>query len=192
MASDVLDIDDPNAEAYADDQEMAPTDDAVATVGEETLLVQQLKERATKKKGRGFNDGAQRSDRERRRGYQDDEEMRGDADPLEPDDDNLVASPSIEGWVIFVSGLHEEAQEDVILDTFSEYGDVKNINMNPDRRTGYIKGYALIEYDTKEEASTAIKNLNGQQVLGRTLRVTWAFAKSASSGDGRRRHRAHR
>lgn len=39
------------------------------------------------------------------------------------------------------------------------------------------QGYALIEYGEKEEADRAIKDLNGTDFLGQTLKVDFAFVK---------------
>jgi RNA-binding protein 8A len=34
------------------------------------------------------------------------------------------------------------------------------------RRTGYVKGYAFLEFETAKEARKAIENMNGKMFLG--------------------------
>ncbi|CAB9524965.1 RNA-binding protein 8A [Seminavis robusta] len=84
---------------------------------------------------------------------------------------------SVEGWVVFVTGIHEEAQEDDISDAFSDHGTVTKMQMNVDRQTGLAKGYALVEYASQTEAQDAINNLHGAKILGKTIAVNWAFVK---------------
>jgi RNA-binding protein 8A len=84
---------------------------------------------------------------------------------------------SIEGWIVIVTGVHPEASEDDILDKFSEFGDVKNIHVNLDRRTGFVKGYALVEFDNYEDARSAIRTMNGKTILDQIVHVDWAFVK---------------
>lgn len=109
------------------------------------------------------------------------------------------------------------------MDRFSDYGEVKNLHLNLDRRTGYVKvrtsnrslrcgrvarraalsgflacpaarqrarcvdtvadaslfpqGYALVEYETKEEALKAIQEAPQEPFLEKVLSCDFAFVQ---------------
>merc|ERR1712176_181238 len=110
-------------------------------------------------------------------GAEDDGRYAGKAGAFESlphDDDAAGPARSIEGWVIIVSGVHEEAQEDDVFEAFAEFGDIKNLHLNLDRRTGFVKGYGLIEYETRQEAEAGIKSMDGLALLDQKLAVSWA------------------
>ncbi|XP_073301378.1 RNA-binding protein Y14A-like [Primulina huaijiensis] len=122
-----------------------------------------------KTKGRGFRDeAAAEADRNAR--------MSARFDSLDS-----VGGPgperSIEGWIILVTGVHEEAQEDDIQNVFGEFGEIKNLHLNLDRRTGFVKGYALLEYEKFDEAQRAITEMDGTELLTQPINVDWAFSK---------------
>ncbi|KAL9248355.1 hypothetical protein vseg_021686 [Gypsophila vaccaria] len=141
---------------------------------------------AVKTKGRGFRDDAADSDRNNRLSARDFDSLDSDGGP--------GPARSIEGWIVLVTGVHEEAQEEDLHNVFGEYGQLKNLHLNLDRRTGFVKGYALIEYEQFEEAQEAIKKMNGATMLDQTITVDWAFSNGSYKRRGNRRRspRAHR
>lgn len=84
---------------------------------------------------------------------------------------------SADGWVVFATGLHPEAQEEDAIDFFSAAGRVKTLSLGLARATGAVAGHALVEYADEDEARRAVAELDGADFLGERVRVDFAFVK---------------
>ena len=56
---------------------------------------------------------------------------------------------------------------------FNPCGEIDDISVIEDRNTGKIKGFGFISFATSEAVEAALK-LDGQELLGRPLRVSMA------------------
>ena len=72
---------------------------------------------------------------------------------------------------IYVGNLNWEMSESDLENLFAEYGAVVSARIIFDRQTNRSKGFGFIEMEEADAASAAIAALNGQEVLGRNLKV---------------------
>lgn len=72
---------------------------------------------------------------------------------------------------IFIGGLSYDLSEGDIICVFSQYGEVVNINLIRDRKTGSSKGFAFLCYEDQRSTILAVDNLNGIKLLNRIIRV---------------------
>jgi RNA-binding motif X-linked protein 2 len=73
-------------------------------------------------------------------------------------------------WV-FIGGLQYDLTEGDVVCVFSQYGEVVNINLVRDKKTGKSKGFCFLCYENQKSTVLAVDNLNGIKVTGRTIRV---------------------
>jgi RNA-binding motif protein, X-linked 2 len=65
---------------------------------------------------------------------------------------------------IFVGGLPYDLSEGDIISVFSQYGEVVNINLIRDKKTGKQKGFCFLCYEDQRSTVLAVDNFNGIKV----------------------------
>lgn len=85
---------------------------------------------------------------------------------------------------IFVGNLSYQTTQDELHQAFSAYGNVERVNIITDRDTGQPRGFAFVEMTERRDAETAISQLNGAELNGRTLNVNEARPKTNNGGFG--------
>ncbi len=85
---------------------------------------------------------------------------------------------------IFVGNLSYQATTADLQAAFEAYGSVERVNVVTDRDTGQPRGFAFIEMTDSNAAQTAITQLNGAELYGRSMNVNEARPKPAGGGGG--------
>ena len=83
---------------------------------------------------------------------------------------------------IYVGNCSFDVTEGQLRDLFATYGEVDKVNVITDRDTGRARGFAFVEMSDASAAQAAIKEVNGTDLGGRTLKVNEAKPKSDSGG----------
>jgi RNA recognition motif-containing protein len=93
---------------------------------------------------------------------------------------------------IYVGNLSYEVNEEDLQEAFEAFGQVESVRIITDKYSGKSKGFGFVEMPAKAEAQSAINDLNGKELKGRTLNVNEARPRTESRGGrggygGRRR-----
>lgn len=88
---------------------------------------------------------------------------------------------------VYVDNLAAATTEKDLLNAFSRYGNVAEVNVPVDRASGRPRGFGFVTMATPEGAQSAIQALNGKAMGTRVLTVNeaWPGEQRTSSPSGR-------
>jgi len=75
---------------------------------------------------------------------------------------------------VFVGNLSFRTTKEELNQILAAAGTVVDVYMPSDRATGKPRGFAFVEFATEAEAAEAVRQFNGRDVGGRTLKVNVA------------------
>jgi len=87
---------------------------------------------------------------------------------------------------IYVGNLSPETTEDDLRQAFEAFGQINTATVIKDKFSGESRGFGFVEMPSKNEAQTAIDEMNGKDLKGRTVNVNEARPRASRGGGGRR------
>jgi RNA recognition motif-containing protein len=85
---------------------------------------------------------------------------------------------------IYVGNLSYDVSEENLRQAFEAFGQVSSATILKDKYSGQSKGFGFVEMPSTEEARSAINQLNGQELKGRTLNVNEARPRTEGGRGG--------
>ena len=85
---------------------------------------------------------------------------------------------------LFVGGLSWDTDSAGLQRAFEEHGAVREATVITDRDTGRSRGFGFVTFENAADASTAMQELNGTDLDGRTIRVDSANDRGSRGGGG--------
>jgi cold-inducible RNA-binding protein len=85
---------------------------------------------------------------------------------------------------LFVGGLSWGTTDDGLHGAFSKFGEIVEAKVITDRETGRSRGFGFVTFANDEGATSAINEMNGAELDGRTIKVNEAEDKGFRAGGG--------
>jgi RNA recognition motif-containing protein len=86
---------------------------------------------------------------------------------------------------IYVGNLSYDATDETIREAFESFGQVTSARVIKDKYNGQSRGFGFVEMSVQSQAQTAIKSLNGKELLGKQMNVNEARPSTNQGGSGR-------
>ncbi|XP_021738438.1 glycine-rich RNA-binding protein 4, mitochondrial-like [Chenopodium quinoa] len=87
-----------------------------------------------------------------------------------------VSAPSYNNK-LFVAGLSWSVDERSLMDAFSNFGEVTEVRIMYDKDTGRSRGFGFVYFAKDDYAITAKDAMDGKELLGRPMRISFALDK---------------
>jgi RNA recognition motif-containing protein len=87
---------------------------------------------------------------------------------------------------IYVGNLSNNATDETIRQAFESFGQVNSAKIIKDKYTGQSRGFGFVEMSVQSQAQTAIKSLNGKELLGKKMSVNEARPRTDQGRQGGR------
>jgi hypothetical protein len=97
--------------------------------------------------------------------------------PMAPPGGGVVTT-----FAVWVGGLPPHFDDNHLTQLFGAYGDISSCSVVKDRATGLSRNFGFVNFKSQQDAETAIQNVNGQQVEGRTIQARLKGAPPAVPG----------
>ncbi|XP_058181003.1 glycine-rich RNA-binding protein 2, mitochondrial-like [Rhododendron vialii] len=81
---------------------------------------------------------------------------------------------------LFIGGLSYGTDDQSLKDAFSQFGDVVDARVITDRESGRSRGFGFVNFVEGESASSALSAMDGQELNGRNIRVSYATERAAA------------
>ncbi|KAM3234612.1 glycine-rich RNA-binding protein 4, mitochondrial isoform X2 [Capsicum chacoense] len=75
---------------------------------------------------------------------------------------------------LFVGGLCYDTNEPVLKQAFEQHGEIIEVKVICDHKSGQSKGYGFVKFTSETAASKALKEMDGQLLDGRNIRISYA------------------
>eukprot|EP01125_Pyxidicula_operculata_P000402 TRINITY_DN10433_c0_g1_i1.p1 TRINITY_DN10433_c0_g1~~TRINITY_DN10433_c0_g1_i1.p1 ORF type:complete len:132 (-),score=34.79 TRINITY_DN10433_c0_g1_i1:100-495(-) len=80
--------------------------------------------------------------------------------------------------LLYVGGLAEYVDKVKLHALFEPFGEVKEVNVPSDDKSGNHRGFAFVEMEDAEDAAQAMDNLTNAEFYGKVLKINYAKPES--------------